>query len=84
MEARIVCFRRGRHTQNTRHFIIKVDNGGKEFLGKFVVWKSPSGKTIKGKIVSFHGKQKNKFRVIFEKGLPGTAIMEKVDILWEE
>ena len=41
-------------------------------VGKEVVWKSPSGKEIKGKVSDAHG-NKGLVRAIFEKGLPGQA-----------
>ena len=51
----------------------------KEFVGKEVVWKSPAGKEIKGKVSGVHG-NKGVVRVIFEKGLPGQAIATEVEI----
>ncbi|HDJ96596.1 MAG TPA: 50S ribosomal protein L35ae [Candidatus Aenigmarchaeota archaeon] len=85
MNGIIVSFRRGRHTQNTRHVLIKVDGidsreKATELIGKEVVWTSPSGKEIKGKVASPHGK-KGVIRVIFEKGLPGQALGTEVKIV---
>ena len=48
-------------------------------VGKEVVWKSPSGKEIKGKVASPHG-NKGALRVIFEKGMPGQSLATKVEI----
>ena len=48
-------------------------------VGKSVVWKSPAGKEINGKIASAHG-NKGAIRVIFEKGMPGQSISTKVEI----
>ena len=48
-------------------------------IDKKVTWKSPSGKEILGKIASSHG-NKGAVRVIFEKGMPGQAIGQKVTI----
>ena len=50
-----------------------------ELVGKSVVWKSPKGKEIKGKVASAHG-NKGAVRVIFEKGMPGQSIGQKVMI----
>jgi large subunit ribosomal protein L35Ae len=48
-------------------------------VGKEVVWKSPAGKEIKGKVASAHGNKGN-IRVIFEKGMPGQSLTNKVEI----
>jgi len=83
MKGLIVQFRRGRHRIHERHFILEVGAKGKEeagkFVGKEVEWKSPAGKIIKGKIAASHG-NKGLVRAIFEKGLPGQAITNEVDI----
>ena len=67
-----------------RHFLIEIEGVSKKedavkFVGKSVVWKSPAGKEIKGKIASTHG-NKGVVRAIFEKGLPGQAITTKVEV----
>ena len=88
MEAVIVNFRRGRHTQKCNHIIlyteeIKTKEEAQKFVGKEVVWKNPKGKNkveIKGKVASSHGNKGN-LRAIFEKGLPGQALGTKVNIL---
>ena len=58
---------------------IESKEKAKELLGKAVIWKSPAGKEIKGKIVSTHG-NKSAVRAIFEKGMPGQSIGEKVSL----
>ena len=84
MKATIASFRRGRHRYKPRQFIIKIDKvetkkAAEKFIGKQVVWKSPAGKEIKGKLTHLHG-NKGLLRALFEKGLPGQAVSEKVDI----
>ncbi len=83
MKGKVVQFRRGRHTIRERHFLIDVNAKNREeaekFVGKEVVWKSPSGKVIKGRIASPHG-NKGLVRAIFEKGLPGQAITTEVGV----
>ena len=80
----MIQFRRGRHVIHERHFLIEIDGvdskekAGK-FIGKEVLWKSSSGKEIKGKISSAHG-NKGVVRAIFEKGLPGQAVATGVEI----
>ena len=48
-------------------------------MGKGEVWKSAEGKEINGKVASAHG-NKGALRVIFEKGLPGQSVGQKVII----
>lgn len=84
MKATIISFRRGRHTYKPRHFIIQIEGiGSKEkaekYIGKTIVWKSPAGKVISGKVTALHG-NKGLFRTIFEKGLPGQAINSEAKI----
>lgn len=66
------------------HMIIQIndsDNREKaaKLVGKNVVWKSPAGKEIKGKVASAHGNS-GAIRVIFEKGLPGQSLSGKVEV----
>jgi large subunit ribosomal protein L35Ae len=84
IEGKIVQFRRGRKTVIERHFLIEVKGisnrkEAEKLVGKEVIWSSPAGKKIKGKISGSHG-NKGVVRAIFEKGLPGQAITTKVEI----
>ncbi|MAG45759.1 MAG: 50S ribosomal protein L35ae [Nanoarchaeota archaeon] len=84
MKARIVSFRRSRRRQNTKQVILKVENVDskdktKDLIGKEMIWKSPSGKEIKGKVSNFHGNS-GAVRVILSKGVPGQAIGEEVEL----
>lgn len=84
MEGTIISFRRGRHTYKPRQFIISVSNvttkqEATKLLQKKVTWKSPQGKEIKGRVMALHG-SKGLVRAVFEKGLPGQAILSKVEI----
>jgi large subunit ribosomal protein L35Ae len=84
MEALISNFRLGRHTKSNNHMVVLVkgiENREKaqSLLNKKVIWKSPSGKEITGKISGVHG-NKGAVRVIFEKGMPGQAIGKKVEV----
>ncbi len=85
MEATIANFRRSRHSQKTNHMILYIDTidtkeKAQSLIGKSVVWKSPAGKEINGKIVNTHG-NKGAVRTIFEKGMPGQSVGSKVVIL---
>jgi len=84
MEGQILSFRRGRHTQTTNHMIVEAKGistkeKAAELVGKEVVWKSPAGKELKGKVSTPHG-NKGCLRVVFETGIPGQAINTKVEI----
>lgn len=83
MKARVVQFRRGLRRIHERHFILDVGAGSRDdaqkFSGKEVVWTSPAGKKIIGKISSAHG-NKGLVRAIFEKGLPGQARNTEVEV----
>ncbi len=76
MKAKIIQFRRGLKRIHERHYILDVQTKtipeAEKFIGKEVIWTSPAGKQIKGKISSAHG-NKGLVRAIFEKGLPGQA-----------
>ena len=84
MQGTIANFRRGRHTQKDRQMIIIVKGidkkeKTKDLIGKEVIWKSPVGKELKGKVSNAHG-NKGAMRVLFDTGMPGQAIGEKVEI----
>jgi large subunit ribosomal protein L35Ae len=84
MEAVIVNFRSGRTTQKDNHMIVQVPGTdsrekAEKLIGKKVVWKSSAGKPINGKVASAHG-NKGAVRVIFERGMPGQSIGQKVSV----
>jgi large subunit ribosomal protein L35Ae len=84
VKGKVVQFRRGRHIITERHFLIEVEGTdsrekAEKFVGKDVEWKSPAGKIIKGKISGSHGNS-GVMRAIFEKGLPGQAVNQEVEI----
>ncbi len=84
MDALISNFRLGRHTKSNNHMIVispdvTTREKAQDLVDKGVTWKSPSGKEIHGKVASAHG-NKGALRVIFEKGMPGQAIGQKVVI----
>jgi len=84
MQGAIKNFRRSRTRQKTNHMVVYLsdtDNREKasKLVGKSVVWKSPKGKEINGKVASAHG-NKGAVRVIFEKGLPGQSLGNNVEV----
>ena len=82
-KGKVIQFRRGLKRIHERHYILDVNTKDREdaskFVGKEVVWTSPAGKEIKGKISSAHG-NKGMVRAIFEKGLPGQARNTEVEV----
>lgn len=84
MEGTIVNFRGGMHTQYNDYMIVKVEgvdskDDAKQLVGKKIVWTSPAGKEITGKVGRVHG-NKGAVRVKFEKGMPGQSVGQKVNI----
>lgn len=85
MKATILSYRRGRHTQNVNQMLVEIDavdsrEKAEKLLGKRLVWKSPSGKEIKGEIIGVHG-NRGVVRAKFEKNLPGQAMGTKVEVV---
>ena len=83
MKGIVVQFRRSRKRIHERHYLLDLGFGkredAKKAVGKEVVWKSSSGKEIKGKISDAHG-NKGLVRAIFEKGLPGQAVTTEIEV----
>lgn len=84
MEGLILSYRRGKHKQNVNQMLIEVEGidsreKAEKILGKKLVWKTPSGKEIKGEIIGLHG-NKGIVRAKFERNLPGQALGTKVQI----
>jgi large subunit ribosomal protein L35Ae len=83
MKGIVVQFRRGRKTVKEKHFLLDLGftsrDEAKKAAGKEVIWKSPAGKEIRGKISDAHG-NKGLVRAIFEKGLPGQAVTTEVEV----
>ena len=63
--------------------IVPSDSDSKEkaakLVGKSVIWTSTAGKELKGEVRSAHGNN-GAIRVLFETGMPGQAIGQKVKI----
>jgi large subunit ribosomal protein L35Ae len=85
MKGYIVNYRGSLKVKKLKQMIVKVEGIDKKadvhkIIGKKVVWTSPAGKKIEGKITQAHG-TKGAARVHFtEKGLPGQAIGATVQI----
>ena len=83
MKGKVIQFRRGLKRIHEKHYILEVGTKSREaaakFIGKEVIWKSPAGKEIKGKITFAHGNN-GLVRAIFEKGLPGQARNTEIEV----
>ncbi|HLD19312.1 MAG TPA: 50S ribosomal protein L35ae [Candidatus Nanoarchaeia archaeon] len=86
MDAVIVNYRGSKRTQKGNQMVVLIPSvdsldKAKKLLGKQVVWTSPGKlkKQIKGKVSSTHGNG-GAVRVIFETGMPGQALGQKVVI----
>ena len=84
MKGVIVNYIGGRHTQNNNYMIITVDDvdnreKANKLKDKEVIWKSPKGKILKGKVINKHG-NKGALRVKFNVGLPGQSVGTNVEI----
>lgn len=84
MKGIIVQFRRGRHHVHERHYLLDLGSTSREeakkLAGKRVRWKSPAGTIIEGVISDAHG-NKGIVRAIFERGLPGQAVTNEVEVV---
>ena len=74
----------GRHTKRNKQILIKIDqvddnNKAAKYIGRKVTWKSPSGNTLTGKIISVRGGN-GVLKARLRKGLPGQAIGKELNI----
>ena len=84
MEGIITNYKQSRHSQTTNQMIVivgKVNSKEKasKLVGKKVVYTTKAGKKIVGEVRAAHGNS-GALRVLFERGIPGQAISEKVVI----
>ncbi len=84
MQGRIVNFRGNIRMQKYNQLIILVSDvtskeKAQELIGKNVVWKTPAGREIKGKVTNVHG-DGGALRTHFEQGMPGQCLGTTVEI----
>ena len=84
MKAIISNFRSSKHSQYGNQMIVLVDGvstkeKANRLIGKKAVWKSSAGKEISGEVKAAHG-SKGAVRVLFEKGMPGQSVGQRLDI----
>ena len=85
MKATVLSYRRGIHTMHGNQLLLEMEGVdsrelASRYIGKRVIWTSPAKKQIFGKITSTHGNN-GVVRARFSKGLPGTAVSSKVEII---
>ncbi|KKL87882.1 hypothetical protein LCGC14_1930270 [marine sediment metagenome] len=86
MEGTISNYKRGRHLVHQKHCIlvfpnIKSRKEANKLISRTVVWKSSSGKELKGVISRAHGSN-GAVRAHFKRaGVPGQALGQKVKII---
>jgi large subunit ribosomal protein L35Ae len=86
MEGAISNYKQGRHTIHQKHCIlvfpgIQTKKAANSLIGRIVVWKSSTGKELKGIITRAHGNN-GAVRAHFKKaGVPGQALGTKVQII---
>jgi len=84
MKAKIANYRSGRTTQKDNQMVLYIDDvnskeEAQKLVGKTVVFKTETGKEIKGKISNIHG-NKGAVRALFERGMPGQSLGKEVEI----
>lgn len=82
--ATILSYRGGRKTRRMNQMLIEVEGADSKtkasaYIGRNVVWKTPSGRLIYGRITHAHG-NKGVLRARFAKGLPGEALGKKAGV----
>ncbi len=86
IEGVISNYKRGRHTVHPKHCILVFSNintrkEANKLIGRTVVWKSSSGKELRGIITRAHGNH-GAVRAHFKKaGVPGQALGTKIKII---
>ncbi len=85
MNATVLSFRRGRHSQKPNQILIEVEgfeskDKASKLAGKKVVWTSSAGKKIVGTITGMHGRN-GIVKARFSKGFPPLGLGKKIKVL---
>lgn len=84
MQGTVLGYRKGSHTQNVNQVLVdfgfKDAKEAEKSIGKLCIWRSPSGKEIKGQVLAIHGR-KGVVRAKFTPNLPGQAATTKVELV---
>lgn len=84
MKALIASYERSRHLIHFNQAIIKLEGindkkAASKYIGTKIVFKTKSGRMIKGFIKDVHG-DNGRLRARFERGLPGQAIGQEINL----
>lgn len=85
MKAIFLGYKGGHRTQKSKCALIRVDgvdnrSEAAAYIGRKVLWISPSGSRLIGEVVGVHGRN-GVLKVRFRKGLPGEAIGTELTIM---
>jgi ribosomal protein L35AE/L33A len=76
----VIHYKGSRNRKEMNKIIVEFPEEKKDMIGKKVVYVTPSGKEIVGKITRKHGQKWNKFIVRFDRNVciePGTRVEVK-------
>ena len=84
MKGVVLGYQRGKFTNYPKRVIIKVfgitdKKLASRLVGRKVIWISPRGERILGKVIRTHG-NKGHVVAVFRRNLPGQAIFSEVEI----
>ncbi|AFL94314.1 50S ribosomal protein L35Ae [Thermococcus cleftensis] len=84
-KALVLAYAGTKEHQDNHHMILKplgIDdrNAASRLIGRKVVWRTPTGRKMYGKILKPHG-NRGEVKAYFKPGLPGQALGDYVEIL---
>ncbi len=79
-----VGYRGGLHTQRNKQILLTIEHvdtrdTAAQYIGRNVLWRSPTGAMLRGKISGVHGRR-GVMRARFKKGLPGYAVGTEIEV----
>ena len=85
VKALVLAYAGTKEHQDNHHMILKprgIDDrsAASMLIGRRVVWRTPTGRKMYGKILRTHGKG-GEVKAYFKPGLPGQAVGDYVEIL---
>ncbi|NJE06060.1 50S ribosomal protein L35ae [Thermococcus sp. M36] len=85
VKALVLAYAGTHEHQDNHHMILKplgIDdrNEASRLIGRKVVWKTPTGRKVFGKVLKPHG-NRGEVKAYFKPGLPGQALGDIVEIL---
>ena len=85
VKALVLAYAGTKEHQDNHHMILKPlgigdRNEASRLIGRKVVWKTPTGRKMLGKVLKPHG-NRGEVKAYFNPGLPGQALGDYVEIL---